>query len=59
MASHVQGETPEEVLVKSYRETLSFEVPERMGFMNITPQVEAALQKSGVAEDRPYRRRTM
>jgi secondary thiamine-phosphate synthase enzyme len=41
---------PEEVLVRSYRETLSFEVPERMRFMNITRQVEAALQKSGVSE---------
>ncbi len=37
-------------VVNSFRKTLSFEVPERMGFVNITPDVEAALRESGVRE---------
>jgi len=36
--------------MKSYRETLTFNVPARMDFVNITPQVEAAVAKSGVRE---------
>jgi thiamine phosphate synthase YjbQ (UPF0047 family) len=36
--------------MKSFREELWFNVPARMGFINITPQVEAALQRSGVQE---------
>jgi len=36
--------------VKSYRKELWFNVPERRGFVNITPQVEAALAESGVRE---------
>jgi secondary thiamine-phosphate synthase enzyme len=36
--------------VKSHRETLTFNVPQRMGFINITPQVEAAVAKSGVRD---------
>ena len=36
--------------MKSYRETLTFNVPKRMDFINITPQVEAAVAKSGVRE---------
>ncbi len=36
--------------MKSYRKTLTFELPERMGFVNITPQVEQAVQESGVQE---------
>ena len=36
--------------MKSYRETLTFNVPKRMDFVNITPQVEAAVAKSGVRE---------
>src|SRR5213078_211027 len=36
--------------MKSYREELWFEVPARRGFVNITPQVEAAIKKSGVKE---------
>ena len=38
------------VEMKSYREYLILTVPERMGFVNITPDVEAALEKSGVQE---------
>ncbi|MBS2031294.1 MAG: YjbQ family protein [Deltaproteobacteria bacterium] len=36
--------------MKSHREELWFETPNRMDFINITPQVEAALKKSGVKE---------
>jgi secondary thiamine-phosphate synthase enzyme len=36
--------------VKSYRQTLEFKTPSRRDYINITPQVEAALEKSGVAE---------
>jgi secondary thiamine-phosphate synthase enzyme len=36
--------------MKSYRETLTFNVPARMDFVNITPQIEAAVAKSGVRE---------
>ncbi len=38
------------ILVKSYRETLTLEVPERMGFVNITTDIERALRASGVRE---------
>jgi len=36
--------------VKSYRKELWFETPGRRAFLNITPQVEAALKESGVRE---------
>lgn len=36
--------------MKSYREELWFEIKTRRAFINITPQVEAALKKSGVRE---------
>ncbi|HUI92757.1 MAG TPA: secondary thiamine-phosphate synthase enzyme YjbQ [Chitinivibrionales bacterium] len=36
--------------MKSYRETLEFSTHTRREYINITPQVEAALQKSGVRE---------
>jgi secondary thiamine-phosphate synthase enzyme len=36
--------------MKSYRETLTMNFSQRMGLVNITPQVEAALKKSGVQE---------
>jgi secondary thiamine-phosphate synthase enzyme len=36
--------------MKSYRQELWFEVPARRGFVNITPQVEAAVRASGVRE---------
>jgi len=36
--------------VKSYRKELWFNVPARMGFVNITPQVEACLVESGIRE---------
>jgi secondary thiamine-phosphate synthase enzyme len=36
--------------MKSHTEYLTFRVPERMAFTNITPQVEEALRKSGVRE---------
>jgi secondary thiamine-phosphate synthase enzyme len=36
--------------VKSFRHTLEFKTPTRRDYINITPQVEAALEKSGVSE---------
>ena len=36
--------------MKSYRKELWFEVPQRRGFVNITPQVEACLRDCGVRE---------
>ncbi len=36
--------------MKSYRKELWFNIPGRRGFLNITPQVEAALRESGVKE---------
>ena len=36
--------------MKSHTEYLHFTIPERMGFLNITPQLEDALAKSGVQE---------
>jgi secondary thiamine-phosphate synthase enzyme len=36
--------------MKSYREELWFQTPTRRQFINITPQVEAAVRKSGVKE---------
>ena len=36
--------------MKSYRKELWFEIPERRGYINITPQVQACLHDSGVRE---------
>jgi secondary thiamine-phosphate synthase enzyme len=36
--------------MKSYRKELSFNIPSRRGFVNITPDVEAALDESGIRE---------
>ncbi len=36
--------------MKSHTEYLTFNLPARMAFENITPQVEAAVRKSGVRE---------
>jgi secondary thiamine-phosphate synthase enzyme len=36
--------------MKSHTEYLTFNIPARMGFENITPQVEAGVHKSGVRE---------
>jgi secondary thiamine-phosphate synthase enzyme len=36
--------------MKTYRQELTFNRPARMDFVNITPEVEAAVQKSGVRE---------
>ncbi|HEY7676782.1 MAG TPA: secondary thiamine-phosphate synthase enzyme YjbQ [Candidatus Methylomirabilis sp.] len=36
--------------MKSHRQELWFETPERRGYLNITPKVEAALRASGVQE---------
>ena len=36
--------------MKSFRKELSIEFPARRGFVNLTPQVEAALRESGISE---------
>ena len=36
--------------MKSYREVLEFHTPTRRAFLNITPDVEKALNKSGIQE---------
>ncbi len=36
--------------MKSYRKELWFNTPERVGFINITPEVEDCLRESGVSE---------
>jgi secondary thiamine-phosphate synthase enzyme len=36
--------------MKSHREEIWLELPARRGFVNITPQVEAALARSGIRE---------
>ncbi len=36
--------------MKSHRQELWFETPERRGYLNITPQIEAELATSGVQE---------
>ena len=36
--------------MKSHTEHLTLNIPKRMDFINITPQVEAAVEKSGVQE---------
>jgi secondary thiamine-phosphate synthase enzyme len=38
------------VEMRSYREELWFEIPRRRGFVNITPQIEEAVRRSGVRE---------
>ena len=36
--------------MKSYREELWFQIPSRRGFLNITPQIDDCLRKSGIRE---------
>ena len=36
--------------MKSYRKELSFNTPARVAFINITPEVKAALENSGIRE---------
>jgi secondary thiamine-phosphate synthase enzyme len=36
--------------VKSFRRELSFQTPTRRAFLNITPQIDAALKESGIQE---------
>jgi secondary thiamine-phosphate synthase enzyme len=36
--------------MKSYRKVLTFNIPARRGFVNITQQVQAALDESGIKE---------
>jgi secondary thiamine-phosphate synthase enzyme len=39
-----------EIAMKSYRKELWFDVPARLGWINITPQVRTCLEESGVRE---------
>jgi secondary thiamine-phosphate synthase enzyme len=41
---------PQEIPLKSHREEISLEVPTRRAFVNLTPQVAAALDRSGIRE---------
>jgi len=36
--------------MKTYRKELWFQIPERRGFVNITSQIEACLEESGIRE---------
>ncbi len=36
--------------MKSFRKELWFDIPKRMGFVNITPEVAAAVRESGIRE---------
>lgn len=36
--------------MKSYRKELFFNIPERVGFVNITPEVRACVRESGIKE---------
>ncbi|MDZ4797794.1 MAG: secondary thiamine-phosphate synthase enzyme YjbQ [Bryobacteraceae bacterium] len=36
--------------MKSYRKELWFEVPQRRGFVNITPEIDRCLRESGIQE---------
>ena len=36
--------------MKSFRKTLTLNIPQRMDFVHITPEVEAALDESGIQE---------
>jgi secondary thiamine-phosphate synthase enzyme len=49
-ATPLNGVQKELFPMKSYRQCLTFNVPQRMDFINITPQVEAAVAQSGVQE---------
>jgi secondary thiamine-phosphate synthase enzyme len=48
--SHTVQESFPEVAMKSYRKTIEVNLPSRMAFLNITPQVTAALRESGIRE---------
>src|SRR5512145_2441103 len=45
-----KGTGSKEKRMKSFRKELTFNIPERMSFVNITPKVEAALRESGIRE---------
>jgi secondary thiamine-phosphate synthase enzyme len=45
-----QDSNAEEHCMKSHTEYLTFNLPARMAFLNITPTVEAIVRKSGVVE---------
>ncbi len=37
--------------VKSFTEYLTFDIPERMAFLNITPQLEQIVERSGIKDN--------
>ena len=47
---HSAWESPKFFVMKSHRQILTFNIPSRMDFLNITPQVEAAVAESAVQE---------
>ncbi len=49
-ATSTSGSTRKNKAVKSYRKELWFEVPSRLGFVNITKQVAECLRESGIWE---------
>jgi secondary thiamine-phosphate synthase enzyme len=55
VARHVRGRgvafpARAEEPMKSFRKELTFHLPKRIGFVNVTPDVEAAVRESGVSE---------
>ena len=36
--------------MKNFRKTLTYNIPARMDFVNITPEVEEAIRESGIQE---------
>jgi len=40
----------EEIKMKSYRKELNFNIPARRAYINITPQVQACIDESGIKE---------
>jgi secondary thiamine-phosphate synthase enzyme len=50
MSSAPEGRMQRSIIMKSYREELWFETKTRRAYINITPQIEALIHKSGVRE---------
>ena len=49
-ATGSEGASGQEQVVKSFRKELYFNIPQRRGFVNITPQVSVCVEESGVRE---------
>jgi secondary thiamine-phosphate synthase enzyme len=50
MSRTPEGRMRRSIMMKSYREELWFETKTRRDYINITPQIEALIRKSGVRE---------